>query len=66
MVGAVARLTLVGILGFVVMLLSATVALAAFRGTSAVRRAPARPGPQPGMLDRFGSPWRRRHHDDEA
>ena len=66
MVGAVSRLTLVGILGFVVMLLSATVALAAFRGTSAVRRAPARPGPQPGMLDRFGSPWRRRHHDDEA
>jgi len=66
MVGAIARLTFVGILGFVVMLLSATVALAAIRGTSAVRRAPAPPGPQPGMLDRFGSPWRRRHHDDGA
>lgn len=66
MVGAVARLTVVGIVGFLVMLLSATVALAAIRGTSAVRRTPARPGPQTGMLDRFGSSWRRRHHGDEA
>jgi hypothetical protein len=66
MIGAVARLTVVGILGFVVMLLSATVALAALRGTPVVRRTSARPGPQPGMLDRFGSPWRRRHHGDEA
>ena len=66
MAGAIAGLTVVGVLGFVVMLVSATVALAAIRGTSAVRRAPARPGPQPGMLDRFGTPWRRRHHDDEA
>lgn len=34
MAGAVARLTVVGIIGFVVMLGSATVALAAFRGHS--------------------------------
>lgn len=66
MIGAVSRLTLVGIVGFVVMLLSATAALAALRGTPAVRRTPPRPGPQPGMLDRFGSPFRRRHHDDGA
>jgi hypothetical protein len=66
MIGAVAGLTVVGILGFVVMLLSATVALSAIRGPSTVRRAPAKPGPQPGMLDRFGSPWRRRHHDGDA
>jgi hypothetical protein len=66
MFGAVSRHVVVGVLGFVVMLLSATVALAAIRGTSGVRRAPARPGPQPGILDRFGSSWRRRHHGDEA
>jgi hypothetical protein len=66
MAGAVARLTLVGILGFMVMLVSATIGMAALRGPSGVRRPPSRPGPQTGsMLDRFNTPWRRRH-DDEA
>jgi hypothetical protein len=65
MAGAVARLTIVGIVGFVVMLVSATVAMAALRGTSGVRRDPSRPGPQTGsMLDRFGTPWRRRHDEE--
>ncbi len=65
MTGAVARHTVVGILGFVIMLASATVALAAIRGTSGARRTPSRPGPQAGsMLDRFGTSWRRRHHDE--
>ena len=65
MTGAVARLTVVGIVGFVVMLVSATIAMAALRGTSGVRRAPSRPGPQAGsMLDRFGTPWRRRHDEE--
>jgi Protein of unknown function (DUF3040) len=65
MTGAVARLTVVGIVGFVVMLVSATIAMAALRGTSGVRRTPSRPGPQTGsMLDRFGTPWRRRHDEE--
>ena len=65
MAGAVSRQTLVGILGFVIMLASATIALTAMRGTSSRRPAP-RPGlPSGSMLDLFGTPWRRRH-DDEA
>ena len=65
MTGAVGRITLVGILGFVVMLVSATIGLAAVRGRSAGHKPVARGGQQTGsMLDRFGSPWRRRHHDE--
>jgi hypothetical protein len=67
MAGAIGRITLVGVLGFVIMLASATVGLAAIRG-SANTHSPVTHGGhhQPGsMLDRFGSPWRRRH-DDEA
>jgi hypothetical protein len=64
MTGAIARHTVVGILGFVIMLASATIALAAIRGTS-TRRPTARPGlPTSSMLDRFGTPWRRRHDDE--
>jgi hypothetical protein len=65
MAGAVARHTIVGILGFVVMLVSATIAMAAIRGTSAgARRTSANPAsPSSSMLDRFGTPWRRRHDD---
>ncbi len=66
MAGAVARQTIVGILGFVVMLVSATIALAAIRGTSgSARRTPSTPGaPTGSMLDRFGTPWRRRHDNE--
>src|SRR5690242_12754075 len=65
MAGAVGRLTLVGILGFVIMLVSATVGLAAVRGRSSAHKPVARSSAPPGsMLDRFGSPWRRRHHDE--
>ena len=66
MAGAISRMTLVGLLGFLIMLVAATVALSAMRGTSGVRRAPIRPGPQTGgsMLDRFGTPWRRRHDNE--
>jgi hypothetical protein len=66
MFGAISRTTLLGLLGFVIMLVSATVALSALRGTSGVRRAPSRPGTQSGgsMLDRFGTPWRRRHDNE--
>jgi hypothetical protein len=66
MTGAISRLTVVGILGFVVMLASATIALAAMRGTPAgSRRAPSSSGaPTTSMLDRFGTPWRRRHDDE--
>ena len=61
MTGAVGRLTLVGVLGFVIMLASATTGLAALRG-GASHKSPARSGPQAGsMIDRFGAPWRRRH-----
>lgn len=66
MAGAIGRITVVGILGFVMMLASATVGIAAMRGTSSTHPQPAAGGHQQGsMLDRFGSPWRRRH-DDEA
>ena len=66
MAGAIGRITLVGVLGFVVMLASATVGLAAIRGTSSAHKPAVRGHQQAGsMLDRFGSPWRRRH-DDEA
>jgi Protein of unknown function (DUF3040) len=65
MAGAVARMTVIGVLGFLVMLASATIGLAAVRGTSSSHTPAARTGQQPGsMLDRFGTPWRRRHHDE--
>ena len=65
MAGAIGRLTVVGILGFVLMLASATLGLAALRGPSGSHSPATQPGHQPGsMLDRFGSPWRRRHGDD--
>jgi hypothetical protein len=65
MTGAIGRITLVGVLGFVIMLASATIGLAAVRGTSSTHKPVARSGQQPGsMLDRFGSPWRRRHEDE--
>jgi hypothetical protein len=62
MTGAISRMTLIGILGFLIMLISASVGLAAIRGTSSSHGPAARSGQQSGtMLDRFGSPWRRRH-----
>ena len=65
MAGAIGRITVVGILGFVMMLASATVGIAAMRGTSSTHPQPAAGGHQQGsMLDRFGSPWRRRHDND--
>jgi Protein of unknown function (DUF3040) len=64
MAGAITRLTVVGILGFVIMLGSATVGLAAVRGTSSGHRPPARTQQPGSMLDRFGTPWRRRHDDE--
>jgi carbonic anhydrase/acetyltransferase-like protein (isoleucine patch superfamily) len=66
MAGAIGRITLVGVLGFVIMLASATVGLAAIRGRSSAHAPVIHTGHQPGsMLDRFGTPWRRRH-DDQA
>ena len=66
MAGAIARMTVVGVLGFLIMLVSTTIGLAAIRGSSSSQGQSARNGQQSGsMLDRFGSPWRRRH-DDEA
>jgi hypothetical protein len=57
MFGAISRTTLLGLLGFVIMLVSATIALSALRGSSGVRRAPSRSGaPSGSVLDRFGSP----------
>jgi hypothetical protein len=65
MAGAIGRITLVGVFGFVIMLASATIGLAAMRG-GGQRHGPITHGAhQPGsMLDRFGSPWRRRHDDE--
>lgn len=65
MAGAIGRITVVGILGFVIMLASATIGLAAIRGGSSTHKPVVRNGQQQGsMLDRFGSPWRRRHGDE--
>lgn len=65
MAGAIGRITLVGILGFVIMLATATVGLAAIRGRSTSHHPTARTGQQQGSIaDRFGTPWRRRHEDD--
>jgi hypothetical protein len=62
MAGAIARMTVIGVLGFLIMLVSATIGLAAIRGTSSSHGQAARNGQQSGsMLDRFGSPWRRRN-----
>jgi DUF3040 family protein len=62
MAGAIARLTVVGVLGFLIMLVSATIGLAAIRGTSSAHGQTTRNGqPSGSMLDRFGSPWRRRN-----
>jgi hypothetical protein len=65
MAGAIGRITLVGVLGFVIMLASATVGLTAIRGSSGAH-SPAAPGGHPpsSMLDRFGSSWRRRHDNE--
>jgi hypothetical protein len=66
MFGAISRTTLLGLLGFVIMLVSATIALSALRGSSGVRRAPSRSGaPSGSVLDRFGSPGGR-SHDNES
>ncbi len=65
MAGAIGRITLVGVLGFVIMLVAATVALAALRGPASTHNTAVRHQQAGSMLDRFGSPWRRRH-DDEA
>ncbi len=65
MFGAISGTTLLGLLGFVIMLVSATITLSALRGSSGVRRTPSRPGaPSGSVLDRFGSPWRRRHDNE--
>ena len=64
MAGAIGRITLVGVLGFVIMLASATVGLAAIRGTSANHSPTTHGGHPPTMMDRFGAPWRRRHDNE--
>jgi hypothetical protein len=64
MTGAIQRLTLVGILGFVIMLAAATVGLTAMRGPSSTHSPTVRHQQAGSMLDRFGTPWRRRHDGD--
>jgi hypothetical protein len=64
MTGAVQRLTLVGIIGFLIMLVAATVGLAAMRGPSSTHSPAVRHQQAGSMLDRFGTPWRRRHDDE--
>src|SRR4051812_16874574 len=64
MAGAIGRITLVGVLGFVIMLAAATLGLTALRGTSSTHNPAVRHQPPGSMLDRFGSPWRRRHDDN--
>lgn len=60
MTGAVARLTLVGLLGFVIMLASATTGLAALRG----QHGPTTGHGTTSLVERVESRWRRRRHDE--
>ena len=63
MTGAIARLTFVGILGFVVMLAAATIALTAIRG----QQNRTHHGPvSHDFMDRFESRWRHRRDGDQA
>jgi len=65
MTGAVASIPVVGVVGFVIMLASATIGLAAIRGRSSSHSQTVHGGHQQGsMLDRFGTPRRRRHHGE--
>jgi len=64
MAGAIGRLTAVGVLGFVIMLAAASIGLAAIRGPSSTHSPAVRHQQTGSMLDRFGSPWRRRHDDE--
>jgi len=64
MAGAIGRITLVGVLGFVIMLAAAIVGLTALRGTSSAQSPTVRHQAPGSMLDRFGSPWRRRHDEE--
>jgi hypothetical protein len=63
MTGAVQRLTLVGILGFVIMLAAATVGLAAMRGPANTHSPAVRHQQGGSMLAGCGARWRRRHDD---
>jgi hypothetical protein len=72
MSGAVLRIPILGIAGFLVMLLSATVALTAIRGHQSAQSAEAAPGPdlaegrQPktgSFMERLEGRWRRRRDD---
>jgi hypothetical protein len=64
MTGATQRITLVGVLGFVIMLAAATIGLAAMRGPTSQHSPAVRHQQAGSMLDRFGSPWRRRHDEE--
>ena len=64
MTGATQRITVVGVLGFVIMLAAATIGLAALRGPSSNHSPTVRHQQAGSMLDRFGTPWRRRHGDE--
>lgn len=59
MTGAVARITLVGLLGFVIMLVAATTGLAALRG----QRGHTTGRGTTSLVERVESRWRRRRHD---
>jgi len=60
MAGAVSRFTLVGLLGFVIMLSAATTGLAALRG----QHHPPHVRSTTSLVERAESRWRRRRHDD--
>jgi hypothetical protein len=69
MSGAVLRIPILGIAGFVVMLLSATVAMAAIRGHGAAAHAEAAPAHEEprskssSFMERLEDRWRRRRDD---
>lgn len=66
MTGAVTEIWALGILGFVVMLFSASSGLSALRGRPAASLRPHlhhRTAPRASFLDRAEQRWRRRRHD---
>ncbi len=63
MSGAILRMTVVGILGFVVMLATATVAVSSWHGRSTEGDAPT---PRVSLRDRLEERWRRQHGDNDS
>ena len=64
MSGAILRITLLGVAGFLVMLVAATVALSSWHGRTTDTNEPT--GPTIGLRERLEERWRRQRGHDES